>query len=240
MSSLKLDTPATRVPNPAHRTELWLIRHAESTGNRDGVLQGQEDLPLSPLGLRQARAVADRLGKSHRKTAFVALYTSDLERARETADSVGMACNLTPQLDKRLREIDTGQWSGLTTREIASRFPTEWAAWQSRDPHMRRGGGESYADVQQRIAPVLQELADRHPGGRVLVVSHGGVLRTYVAKVMDLPLNRIWHLSIGNTSITRIRPNEPAIGGSHPRPGRILSLNDCTHTEGVAMVSGEI
>ena len=222
-----------------YKTELWLLRHAESTGNRDGKLQGQEDLPLSPLGQRQARALADRLTLLHRRIPFVGLYASDLIRARETAETVGMACNLRVTCDRRLREIDVGGWSGLTQDQISERFPAEWQAWQSRDPHMRRGGGESYADALKRIQPALREVADRHPGGRILVVTHGGVLRAWLADLIGLPLGRIWHLSLGNTSLTRVRPYEIAIGGDHPQQGRIVSLNDCTHAEGVVWKSGE-
>lgn len=222
------------------KTELWLIRHAESTGNRDGKLQGQEDLPLSPLGQRQARALADRLTKAHRRTPFAGLYTSDLMRARETADTVAMACDLRVTSDQRLREIDVGQWAGLSREEIAQRFPDEWREWQTRSPTMRRGGGESYVDAERRIAPALSEISSRHAGGRVLVIAHGGVLRAWLGALIGLPLTNIWHLALGNTSLTRVRPYEPAIGGSHPRAGRILCLNDCTHAEDVSLRSGEI
>lgn len=222
------------------KTELWLIRHAESTGNRDGVLQGQADLPLSPLGHRQARALADRLLKAHRRTPFSALISSDLMRTRETADSIGMALGLRVDLDRRLREIDIGAWSGLTQEQIASQFPAEWALWQGRSSHMRRGGGESYHDTQDRITPTLTEIAEEHPGTRVLVVTHGGVMRAYLAGLMGLPLERIWHLSIGNSSLTRVRPFEPIIGGNPPLDGRILTMNDCTHIEDLVFRSGEV
>ena len=227
-------------PTPVRmRTELWLIRHAESTGNRDGRLQGQEDLPLSPLGHRQARALADRLVKAHRRTHFTALYSSDLIRTRETADSIALACSLQVVTDRRLREVDVGTWSGLTPNEIAERHPAEWTAWQARDPLMRRGGGENYQDAHDRITPALNELAERHIGQRIAVVTHGGILRAYLAGLIGLPLGNIWHLALGNTSLTRVRPFEVAVGGSSPRQGRVLCLNDCTHAEDIALRSGE-
>ena len=221
------------------RTELWLVRHAESTGNRENVIQGQEDRPLSPLGLRQARALADRLFKAHRRTAFTAIYASDLTRTRETADAAAMALNLKIDCDRRLREIDVGTWSGLTTAQISERLPDEWAAWQSRSPTLRRGGGESYQDAHDRIVPMINEIAERHVGQRVLVVTHGGVLRAYLAGLIGLDLTNVWHLSIGNTAICRVRPFETAIGGSAPRNGRLLCLNDCAHAEDVTLRSGE-
>lgn len=221
------------------KTELWLVRHAESTGNRDNVIQGQEDRPLSPLGLRQARALADRLFKAHRRTPFTAIYASDLTRTRETADAAAMALSLKVTCDRRLREIDVGTWSGLTTAQISERMPDEWAAWQGRSPSLRRGGGESYQDAHDRIVPTIAEIAERHEGSRALVVTHGGVMRAYLAGLIGLDLTNVWHLSIGNTAICRIRPFETAIGGTMPRFGRLLCLNDCAHAEDVTMRSGE-
>ena len=222
------------------KTELWLVRHAESTGNRDGLLQGQADLPLSSLGHRQARALADRLLKAHRRTPFSALVSSDLMRTRETADSIGMALNLRIDLDRRLREIDIGAWAGLNLEQIAAKFPAEYALWQDRHPDMRRGGGESYQDAHDRITPTLTEISEQHPGKRILVVTHGGVLRAYLAGLMGLSLGRIWHLSIGNSSITRVRPFDPVMGSNQPHPGRILTMNDCTHVEDLVFRSGEV
>lgn len=222
------------------KTELWLIRHAESTGNRDGLLQGQADLPLSPMGHRQARALADRLLKAHRRTPFTTLVSSDLMRTRDTADCIGMALNMRVHLDRRLREIDLGTWSGLNPQQIATKFPEEWALWQGRNAHIRRGGGESYQDAHERIAPALTEIAAHHEGSRILVVSHGGVLRAYLAGLMGVPLERIWHMSSGNTSVTRVRPFEPISNGNPPINGRILTMNDCSHVEDLILRSGEI
>ena len=215
-----------------HQTELWLIRHAESTGNRDGVLQGQEDLPLSPLGLRQADLAVKRLLTAHQKSPFAACYSSDLQRTRQTAEPLAAACGLEVIPDRRLREIDVGRWSGLTTSEIQVRFPDEWAAWQERSPTLRRGGGESYQDACNRMTPILLQIADNHPGGRILVVTHGGVIRAYLGGLLGLDLTNIWHLSVSNTAISRVRPFEIAIGGRRPRRGRIICINDVGHLDG--------
>lgn len=217
-------TTLAALPN----TELWLIRHGESTGNRDGVLQGQEDMPLSDLGHDQAKRLAKRLSA----TKFTALYSSDLSRARQTAEYAAEALGLLISSDTRLREIDVGAWSGLDNVAIAERFPEEWAAWMDRDPELRRGGGESYAQAQKRVASAITDLARKHAGGRVAIVMHGGVIRAYIAQLLGLDLRHIWHLTIMNTSITRARPFAPAIqGGRRPRPGRIDVINDASHLE---------
>jgi broad specificity phosphatase PhoE len=230
--------PASHPPGPAPalhgpeaelraRTELWLLRHGESTGNRDGVLQGQADLPLSPLGQTQARRLAERL-RGHR---FGALYASDLQRARDTALAIAGAVQLSLREDPALREIDTGTWSGLTAGEISAKFPAEWQAWQRRDPHMRRGGGESYAEAAARITRALEAIAGQHPGERVLVVGHGAVFRLYLTGVLGMPLDTTWHLAVGNASISRVRPFAEAFDGERPLVGRVLAINDVAHLE---------
>ena len=210
------------------RSELWLIRHGESTGNQAHVLQGQADMPLSERGRRQAVALAKRLSSLG---GFSAIYSSDLSRAWATALETGAELGMEPVADARLREIDIGTWSGLTLDEIQERFPDEFRVWQERDPDLRRGQGESYAEAGRRMATVCSELAQRHPGGRILVISHGGVIRTYVSLIMGLDLRHLWHLSMANTGISRIRPFAQVIQGSQPRQGRIICLNDQGHCD---------
>ncbi len=213
--------------NDPAQTELWLVRHAESTGNKDGVLQGQQDQPLSPLGHLQAKLLARRLQGQR----FAALYCSDLQRARGTAQYVAQATSLLPRPDQRLREIDCGAWSGLTNEQIAAAFPEEWAAWHQRDPRMRRGGGESYVDAGIRITEAIESIAVMHPGQRVLVIFHGAVLRIYLATLLQLDLSLTWHLVVSNTGICRVKPFEPAFGGTNPRVGHIVSMNDLAHLD---------
>ncbi len=210
-------------------TELWLIRHGESTGNRDGLLQGQADLPLSPFGHEQSRRLADRLAT----TRFAALYSSDLSRARETALYLAQRWNLPIQSDSRLREIHVGDWSGLPNHVIAERFPAEWLRWMDRDPTIKRGGGESYADAQLRVTIALSQLARNHPGERLAVVMHGGVMRAYIASLLALDLRLIWHFSMVNTAICKVRPFAQAMGGTRPRLGRIDMINDHAHLVGL-------
>ncbi|MBA3685335.1 MAG: histidine phosphatase family protein [Planctomycetes bacterium] len=210
------------------RTELWLVRHGESEGNSSGVLQGQAEYPLSARGREQVVRLAARLVGQH----FTALYSSDLGRAVATAKILGAAVGLPVVQDRRLREIDIGSWSGLTFDEIAVRHPEEWSGWmRRRDPAHRRGGGESYLDLEQRIAPAMTDLAQRHPGGRLLIVSHGGSMGAYLAHVLGLPLDQLWRLSHENTGVSRVQPftnphTDPTI-----RPGRVLCINDAGHLD---------
>lgn len=209
-------------------TELWLIRHAESVGNRDGWFQGQEDPPITPEGHDEARRLADRL----RPLDFDAIYSSDLRRAYETAQYVGHALDLSIREDERLREVDLGRWEGLSPAEVAETYPDEWAEYTDHyDPTFRRGDGESYADGQERIVPALEEVANAHPGQRVVVVFHGGIMRSYLTHLLGLPFQQAWRLPIHNTSITRVRPFQRLYEHRIERPGAVVTLNDTAHLD---------
>lgn len=211
-------------------TEVWLIRHGESAGNAEGRLQGQADFPLTERGVRQAEAVAIRLRGQH----FTALYSSDLTRALDTACIIGTAVDLLVETDPRLREIALGSWSGLTGAEIATRHGEEWRQWSHRrDPHHRRGGGESYHDLAERVAPAITGLAQRHPGEQVLVVTHGGTINAYLAHLLGMPLDHVWKLSQDNACINRVLPFANPNADPASPPGRVLALNDITHLDGL-------
>jgi len=212
------------------RTEVWLVRHGQSAGNAAGQLQGQADFPLTERGLHQAEAVAMRL----RGQNFTALYSSDLTRALDTACVIGTAIELLVETDVRLREIALGTWSGLTGPEIAAQHAQEWEQWDHRrDPQHRRGGGESYADLVARVAPAISELASRHLGERIVVVAHGGTINAYIAYVLGLPLDHLWKLSQENACISRVLPFANPNSDPNSLPGRVLTLNDATHLDGV-------
>ena len=138
-------------------TTLLLVRHGETDWNAVGRLQGHTDRPLRDYGRRQARQLADELAEEE----VEAIYASDLARARETAEIAGKRLGLPVVLDPDLREKDWGTWEGLTPVE---RDRVEFV-------------GESTEAHQERILRALRRIAKRHPGGRVLVVTHGGSMR---------------------------------------------------------------
>ena len=151
---------------------LILARHGETDWNRDGIWQGHGDPPLNELGRRQAAELARRLAD----VQIDALYSSDLRRAYQTAETVGRAKELEITTDPDLREMDVGSWSGLTSEEIATRFP-----------RMASHDGEAREAFDERAVGALTRIAGAYKGGHVLVVTHGGVVRALQRHVFGEP-----------------------------------------------------
>ena len=150
-------------------TTLLLARHGETDWNRDGRFQGHADPPLNERGRAQARALALMLADE----PLEAIYSSDLRRAFQTAQLVAVRKGLEVVLDPQLRERDIGHWAGLTRAEIEERFPDELRLWHDGVV----GCGESREALGERVVTVARRIASAHPGGQVLVVTHGGALR---------------------------------------------------------------
>ena len=165
------------------RARLLLVRHGETDDNKNLVFQGQEGVGLNARGREQAALLGARLASAKERPA--ALYTSDLARARETAEILGRALALEPVLDADLREIYLGAWQGLSHAEIAARFPDEWAAWRA-GKDLRRGGGETYAELTERLTRAMNRIAAAHAGAAALVVSHGAALKTFAGHVLGM------------------------------------------------------
>ncbi|HSC97244.1 MAG TPA: histidine phosphatase family protein [Burkholderiales bacterium] len=155
-----------------NETTLIVIRHGETAWNREKRMQGTTDTQLSDVGREQARALGRRLAGQ----AFAALYTSDLLRARDTARAIAEHTGREAVEDPRLQERRFGIFEGLTAEEIVARYPEEHARFASRDPDYAVPGGESARSFTQRCIGCLAEIAGRHPGAEVVVVTHGLVL----------------------------------------------------------------
>jgi probable phosphoglycerate mutase len=158
---------------PPLRRELWLVRHAESAWNAMGLWQGHADPGLSTRGVAQAEALAATLAGA----GIEAVVASDLRRASETARIVAATLGVGLLQDPRLRERDLGAWSGLTTAQIAGRWPDELARVRARDPEFRPGGGESIREVRVRAGAFFRDLAAGPGPARCAIVTHGGLIR---------------------------------------------------------------
>jgi probable phosphoglycerate mutase len=155
-----------------NETSLIVIRHAETEWNRERRMQGTTDTRLSDLGCAQAQALGRRL--AGRK--FAALYSSNLSRARQTAEAIAVLTGRDVVTDPRLQERRFGIFEGLLADEIRARYPEEHARFASRDPDYEVPGGESASAFAARCLGCLSEIAGRHSGEEVVVVTHGLVL----------------------------------------------------------------
>ncbi|MER5553018.1 histidine phosphatase family protein [Streptomyces sp. NPDC002793] len=159
---------------------LW--RHGQTAWNLERRFQGTTDIELTETGVGQARRAA-RLLASLRPDAIVA---SDLRRAAATAAELVSVTGLGVTHDPALRETYAGAWQGLTHEEIVGQYGEQYAAWKRGEP-VRRGGGELETEVADRAAPVVLEHADKLPdAGTLVVVSHGGTIRTTIGRLLGL------------------------------------------------------
>ncbi|MFE9632983.1 histidine phosphatase family protein [Streptomyces sp. NPDC006463] len=159
---------------------LW--RHGQTSWNLERRFQGSTDIELTDTGVAQARRSA-RLLASLKPDAIVA---SDLRRAAATAEELAAVTGLPVAHDAALRETYAGEWQGLTHDEILGKYGEQYAAWKRGEP-VRRGGGELETEVADRAAPVVLEHAERLPeGGTLVVVSHGGTIRTTIGRLLGL------------------------------------------------------
>ena len=182
-------------------TRIIAIRHGETAWNVDARIQGQLDIELNPTGRWQAGRVAQALvGES-----ISAIYTSDLQRAWDTARAISDATAGALHAHPGLRERSFGAYQGQTFNEIEAAWPEQARRWRQRDPLWTPPeGGESLVAVQARILPVVHALAARHRGEQIVLVAHGGVIDVLyrAATGQDLETPRSWKL--GNTAINRL------------------------------------
>lgn len=182
---------------------LILLRHGQTEYNATSRMQGQLDTELSELGRRQALAAAREIA------AFepLAVVSSDLRRAYDTAVALGDSAGLPVEIDPRLRETHLGQWQGLTHHDVDSVAPGARAAWRA-DARWAPPQGESRVDVARRSVPVVRELLDKYEqwGQRpIVLVAHGGLIAALTAALLDLPVDR-WPIlgGLGNTGWVRL------------------------------------
>jgi broad specificity phosphatase PhoE len=183
-------------------TTLLLARHGETDWNRDGRWQGQTDTPLNERGREQARVLADVVAGD----GIAAVYASDLVRARETAAIVADRLRVPLRTDPRLREVYFGSWEGLTTPEIEQRYPGEIARWRADDGSSAFAGGETYAQMAERVVAALTQIAATHPSEDVLVVLHGGPIRGLLAHAAGVTYgeHRLVQPPLGNCDVVRV------------------------------------
>ena len=201
-------------------TIFTIVRHGQTDANAQGVLQGQTDTPLGETGRAQARAAAQRL--KHEK--FDLFYSSDLSRALETAQIIGKTIGMDPVPLPELREWRLGDLEGRPHTELRVRYPDIIRSFHhDRVDDIPVPGGESRNEFFTRITSCLCRLRDQHPGARILLVSHGGVLRAIYRQIAGVIGEGRLVPGMTNAGISRFCSRE----GSW----QMLTWNETTHLE---------
>jgi probable phosphoglycerate mutase len=202
-------------------TALLLIRHGETAWNAEHRIQGHLDIPLSAAGIRQAASLGERLAAE----AITAVYSSELARAWLTAVPFAARLGLDINPDSRLRERSFGVFEGLTADEIAARHPEGFRRWRMRDPAWAMDQGESGQQLIDRVLSALDDIASRHHGETVAVVTHGGVLDVAYRAARGLGWDAPREHLMLNASINRLSAQGSPLALS------ILDWGDVTHLE---------
>lgn len=200
-------------------TRLCIVRHGETAWNAEHRVQGQLDIPLNEIGLRQAQAV----GRTLKDERFDAIYSSDLVRARQTAQPSANLFSMKILLEKDLRERHYGIFERLTYAEVKVRYPEDYARFEARDPEYAFQTGESLKDFSARSIAVISRIVNEHEDENILVFTHGGVLDKLYRFITGLPLSAERNFGIPNAGLNRVELT--------PSGWQIRSWADAAHLE---------
>jgi probable phosphoglycerate mutase len=167
------------------RTQIIIVRHGQTQWNIRKIRQGHLDSELTDKGVAQARALGQRIAREN----FTALYSSDLGRALHTARMIAAVTGHEIVTDERLRERHLGVFQGLSGDEIKDKHPEEYRMHRTLGPEYVIPGGESVRQQVARNVDCLDEIALKHPGEKVVVVTHGGVVSGLFRHALDIPLD---------------------------------------------------
>lgn len=179
-------------------TRVIMVRHGQTAWNLAQKYQGHSDIELSEAGIRQAELVAARLANEPIQAAFA----SDLGRAYQTAKTIAKNHKLPVHKVAELREINFGIWEGLTYDQIYSGWPELIEQLYQKPDEIQIPGGETFRELKQRAAGCLQRLVAEHEDSTILLVSHGGTIRTLLCAALDIHLNHIWQIKQDNTAVS--------------------------------------
>ncbi len=207
-------------------TKIIIARHGEVAGNlaEKKAFVGWGDIPLTQRGLLQAQA----LGEYLKDETIDAVYSSDLQRARITAQNIADPHNLTVQVDADLREVNYGDWEGLNEAELVARYPQQWQARQSDPWNVASVGGENQAQMWARVLPKWNALVERHEGQTFVLIGHNGLIRILLCHLLGAPFANFKRIHVNNCGVTRVEI-EPNPGGS---PKILLrGINQTSHLQ---------
>jgi broad specificity phosphatase PhoE len=206
MQTAVVDLTASSLPAA---TRLYLLRHGEVETRYHRVFGGRIDMDLSPRGHEQAQALAEYF----RSVPLDAVYVSPMKRAQQTVAPLVAITGHTPTRMADLREVDFGDWTGLTWEQVRARFQINAFHWLDKLETASIPGAESVQQFRERLEPCLRTILCEHPGQSVAVVCHGGVIRVLLALLLDIPVVKFASFDVEYASVTRIahRPDRTEV-----------------------------
>ena len=200
---------------------IYLVRHGETTWNREGRWQGHTDIPLSDHGIGQVERLRDRLASE----VIDAIWSSDLKRASETAKIIAAPHGITVHTTGRLRETRLGDWEGLTNPEIETRGDGEILRSMARGiQELRPPNSESLQDMYDRMNSVLAEIKSEHTDGQVIIVGHGGSLCALICGALNAGVSCLNKFRLQNAALSALEYHEERVW--------IRFINDESHLRG--------
>lgn len=216
-------------------SRIFLIRHGEVEGNSGArpTFAGWNDVPLTARGERQAQAVARRLERERLR----AVHSSDLQRARRTAEPIAALHGLEAQTDTALREVNYGAWAGLGEAEIRAGWGELWRQRQDDSWSVAAPDGESYEDLWQRLEPAWERIVaqSRESGEDAALVAHNGTIRILICHLLGMPPANYRRIVVSNGGLSCV---EVGTGGSERKSASGPSLvvrfiNESCHLQGI-------
>ncbi len=198
-------------------SRLLLVRHGETEWNSSQRYWGKTDVVLGAVGLRQAEQLRDRLAVE--KIAWV--FTSELQRALVTAQTIASFHEVKVSTCPELNEIDFGEVEGLNFGEVSGQFPEVAQMWTQRNPALAYPAGESLPQLEKRVAEFRTRLASHAAGETLLIVAHSGVLRTLICQLLDLEMRNRWNIRVDLASLSIVE--------TYPETAILSLLNDTSH-----------
>lgn len=188
-------------------TRLWLIRHGEPDPEVRGRCYGRLNVGLSPEGRRQSESVAQRLASE----PLSAIYASPRRRTIESAEILAAAHACGVRIENDLREIDFGDFEGLTYDDISKLNPELYRQWMEQPTEVEFPNGESFTLVKSRVSKAVAVLKDRHAGQSIALITHGGAIRISLAEVLSIPAGNVFRIAQRYAAVNLIQ-----FLGGHP------------------------
>ncbi|WP_394897768.1 histidine phosphatase family protein [Clostridium butyricum] len=202
------------------KTTIMLIRHGETEWNILGKFQGSTDIPLSNEGIRQAFMLKERL-----KSDFDYIFSSPLKRAYETAKILCNESGKQVSIAEEIREINFGEWEGLTVKGIAEKYPDIFNEWRNDKREGKFCGGDmSTLNASIRAKNCIMEIANKHKGKKIVIVAHGGIIKAGLIGIFEWDMSMYHKIALGNTCVNTITFNDDM------KPA-LLGLNDTNHLD---------